>query len=172
MMYLDVSKAFVRPMISFPFEMDVPLDQQEVNGDSVTFDPVHVEGEYVMTDDEIHITGELTAVGHAPCAVCLTPVEVPVKVSFGETFRKDADENEDECFQYEGKRVPLDHMVLTLVMLNLPMRFKCPVECHADGELMAWNEAEKVWAEDEEEAPGTYRPFEGLDALLKGQQEQ
>lgn len=166
-MFLDVSKAFVRPMVSFPFEADVPMEPQEVNGDTVSFEPVHLEGSYVMTDDVIRVEGELTATAHAPCAVCLSSVDVPVKVAFEETFRKDANEEEDGVFRYEGKQLPLDYMVLTLVMLNLPMRFKCPHECSADGELKAWNEAETVWAEEVEEAQGTYRPFEGLAQLLE-----
>ena len=30
-MNLDVSKAFVRPMVEFPFEAEVPLEKQEIN---------------------------------------------------------------------------------------------------------------------------------------------
>jgi len=171
-MFLDVSKAFVRPMVDFPFEANVPLEPQEINGDLVSFDPVQLEGSYVMSDDVIRVQGKLTAVAHAPCAVCLNPVDVTVEMDFEETFRKDADEEEDGCFRYEGKQLPLGHMVLTLVLLNLPMRFKCPVECRADGELKAWNEAEKIWAEEEAENEGTYRPFEGLQQMLEADQKQ
>ena len=83
----------------------------------------------------------------------------------------DANETEDECFRYEGKSVPLDHMALTLVMLSLPMRFVCgSADCHAATELKAWNEAGKVWNEEPEDE-GTYRPFEGLDELLDSQKQ-
>ncbi len=166
-MTLDVSKAFVRPMISFPFEVDVPLANQQVNGDDVSFEPVHLEGAYELTDDRIRLVGKLHAVAHAPCAVCLNDVNVPIDVDFEETFRKDANEEEDGDFRYEGKVLDLQQMTLTLVMLNMPMRFKCEGECKADGELMAWNEAETVWAEEEEEPQGTYRPFEGLKDMLE-----
>ncbi len=166
-MTLDVSKAFVRPMIEFPFEVDVPLEIQQVNGDDISFDPVHMEGAYVMTDDRVRLKGTLHTVAHAPCAVCLSPVDIKMEVAFAETFRKDADEEEDGEFRFEGKILDLKHMTLTLVMLNLPMRFKCAGECKADGELKAWNEAETVWAEEEGQAQGTYRPFEGLAQLME-----
>ena len=171
-MYLDVSKGFMRPMEDFPFAVDVTLESQEVNGDQVTFDPVHLEGSYIVIDDTVRLSGELTTTAHAPCAVCLNPTEAAVNVEFEEIFRKDADEEEDGCFTYEGKLLPLEHMTLTLVMLNMPMRFKCPTECSADGELMVWNEAEKIWAEEEEEPQGTYRPFEGLAQMLEKDQKQ
>ena len=168
-MFLDVSKAFVRPMVDFDFAVEVPLDKQEVNGDEVTFDPVKMEGTYSMMDDMVRLEGVLETVAHAPCAVCLADASAPVRVEFAESFRKDADEEEDGFFKYEGKQLPLDHMTLTLVLLNMPMRFKCEGDCQAAAELKAWNEAETVWAEEEAEPQGTYRPFEGLQDLLNAQ---
>lgn len=168
-MFLDVSKAFVRPMVDFEFAVEVELEKQEVNGDEVTFDPVKLEGTYSMMDDMVRLEGRLSTVAHAPCAVCLADASAPVEVEFAESFRKDADEEEDGFFKYEGKQLPLDHMTLTLVLLNMPMRFKCDTECTAAAELKAWNEADTVWAEEEEEPQGTYRPFEGLQDLLDAQ---
>ena len=171
-MYLDVSKAFVRPMVDFEFEVEVPLDKQEINRDEVTFDPVKLKGQYSMMDDMVRLEGTLQTVAHAPCAVCLADASAPIEIEFAESFRKDADEEEDGFFKYEGKQLPLDHMTLTLVLLNMPMRFKCDSECQAAAELKAWNEAETVWAEEEEEPQGTYRPFEGLAQLLDEEQKK
>lgn len=170
-MKLDVSKAFVRPMVEFPFEVEVTLEKQEINGDEVTFDPVCIAGSYCMTDDVVRLEGTLRTVAHAPCAVCLAPAEAEVEVAFTESFHKDANEEEDGMFAYEGKQLPLDHMTLTLVLLNMPMRFKCADECTAAAELKAWNEAETVWAEEEAESQGTYRPFEGLKEMLEADHE-
>ena len=62
-------------------------------------------------------------------------------------------------------------MALTLVMLSLPMRFACgSADCHAAMELKAWNEDEKIWAQEADEG-GTYRPFEGLNELLDSQKQ-
>lgn len=171
-MKLDVSKAFVRPMVEFPFEVDVPLEPQEINGDTISFDPVHLVGSYRMTDDVVHLEGTLRTTAHAPCALCLAPAQADVEVEFEENFSKNANEEEDGQFQYEGKQLPLDHMTLTLVLLNLPMRFTCDTACSAAVELKAWNEAETVWAEEAEEPQGTYRPFEGLQQLLDEEQKK
>lgn len=171
-MFLDVSKAFVRPMVDFDFEVEVPLEKQKVNGDEVSFEPVKLKGQYSMMDDMVRVEGTLQTVAHAPCAVCLADASAPIEVEFAESFRKDADEEEDGFFKYEGKQLPLDHMTLTLVLLNMPMRFKCDTECEAAAELKAWNEAETVWAEEEDEPQGTYRPFEGLAQLLDEEQKK
>lgn len=163
-MVLDVSKAFVRPMEAFPFELEMPLEPQQIGGDEVRFEPVRLKGTYCMTDDTVRLEGTLQTTAHAPCAICLRPASAPVSISFGESFRKDANEEEDGLFRYEGKQLPLTHMVLTLVLLNLPMRFTCAVPCEPEGELKPWNEQDTVWAEEEE--GGTYRPFEGLKEML------
>ena len=172
-MNLDVTKAFVRPMEDFPFEVEVALDTQDVNGDQVSFDPVKIEGTFSMIDDVVTLQGELHTVAHAPCALCMETASAPVDVAFRETFRKDADEEEDGCFRYENKLLPLDHMTLTLVLLNMPMRFQCDHDCTGGAGLTAWDEQKTVWAEEDDgEQQGTYRPFEGLAQLLEEEQKE
>ena len=171
-MFLDVSKAFVRPMVDFEFEVEVSLDKQEVNGDEVTFDPVKLEGTYSMIDDVVTLEGNLRTMAYAPCALCMEEASAPVEVAFRETFRKDADEEEDGCFRYDSKLLPLEHMTLTLVLLNMPMRFQCDHDCTGGAGLTAWDEEKTVWAEEDDgEAQGTYRPFEGLADLLQNNEE-
>lgn len=172
-MNLDVTKAFVRPMEDFPFETEVVLGAQDINGDQVTFDPVRMSGVFSMIDDVVTLEGTLHTVAHAPCALCMEPASAPVDVEFRETFRKDADEEEDGCFRYDSKLLSLEHMTLTLVLLNMPMRFQCYHDCTGGAGLTAWDEEKTVWAEEEGgENQGTYRPFEGLADLLDNNQEQ
>ena len=167
-MQLDVTKAFVRPMEDFPFEVKVELEPQNINGDQVTFDPVVLEGVFSMMDDVVTLKGELRTVAYAPCALCMETASASIEVSFHETFRKDADEEEDGCFRYDNKLLPLNHMTLTLVLLNMPMRFQCDHDCTGGVGLTAWDEEKTVWAEEETgEVQGTYRPFEGLAQLLE-----
>lgn len=168
-MMLDVSKAFFRPMEDFPFETEVVLEKQDVNGDEIAFDPVQMQGTFSVIDDVVTLKGTLQTVAHAPCALCMEPASAKVEVSFTETFRKDADEEEDGCFRYENKQLPLEHMTLTLVLLNMPMRFTCDHDCTGGAGLTAWNEQDTVWAEEAEEPQGTYRPFEGLAQMLDEQ---
>ena len=166
-MFLDVTKAFVRPMEDFPFEVEVTLEKQDINGDEVTFDPVKITGVFSMIDDIVTLSGDLSTVAHAPCALCMETAAAPINVSFSETFRKDADEEEDGCFRYDNKLLPLERMTLTLVLLNMPMRFQCDNDCTGGVGLTAWDEQKTVWAEEDDgEAQGTYRPFEGLADLL------
>ncbi len=172
-MNLDVTKAFVRPMESFPFQVEVALEKQDVNGDQVSFDPVKMEGTFSMIDDVVTLEGELHTVAYAPCALCTETASAPVDVAFRETFRKDADEEEDGCFRYDNKLLPLDHMTLTLVLLNMPMRFQCDHDCTDGTGLTAWDEEKTVWAEEDGgEQQGTYRPFEGLAQLLEEEQKE
>lgn len=172
-MTLDVTKAFMHPMEKFPFETEVLLEMQNINGDEVTFDAVQIKGTYCKMDDEtIRLEGWLKTTVHAPCALCLENASADVELDFAETFRKDANENEDECFCYENRLLPLDHMTLTLVLLNMPMRFQCDHDCTGGAGLTAWDEEKTVWAEEEDQAQGTYRPFEGLAQLLEQEKEQ
>lgn len=171
-MNLDVSKAFVRPMEDFPFEVEVCVEPQDINGDQVTFDPVQMSGVFSMIDDVVTLEGELHTVAYAPCALCMETASALVDVEFRETFRKDADEEEDGCFRYDNKLLPLNHMTLTLLLLNMPMRFQCDHDCTGGAGLTAWDEEKTVWAEQENsEQQGTYRPFEGLADLLENNEE-
>lgn len=165
-MYLDVSKGFVSQETAFPYEAVVELPPQEVCGETVSFDPVRLAGKYTVYEDAVVLEGELETVAHGACSVCMEPAQAKIEVAFSERFRKDANEEEDDCFLYEGKKLPLEHMTLTLVLLNTPMRFDCGTGCAPAVELKPWNEAEKVWAETGEDTQDTYRPFEGLKDLL------
>ena len=165
-MYLDVSKGFVSQETAFPYDAVVELPPQEVCGETVSFDPVRLAGKYTVYEDAVVLEGELETVAHGTCSVCMEPAQAKIEVAFSERFRKDANEEEDDCFLYEGKQLPLEHMTLTLVLLNTPMRFDCGTGCTPAVELKAWNEAEKVWAEAGEDTQDTYRPFEGLKDLL------
>ena len=168
-MELDVSKALLSPGTEFPFTAQCSVPPQDVIGETVTFDPVSLAGMFSAMDGSIHLTGELSTTAHAACAMCLAPVRVPMSVGFDETFRKDANEIEDEAFRYEGGRVSLDQMTLTLLMLNLPMRFLCGDGC-TGGETLHRYQQEIFKSSCEEESP-TQRPFEALQRLLTKDEE-
>ena len=163
-MELDVSKAFLMPAKAFPFEAKVTLAPQEVGGETIAFDEAALQGSYSAYDDVIRLKGTLETVAHGACALCMRSAASPMSIAFEESFRKDANEIEDEAFRYEGKSVPLDHMTLTLVMLNLPMRFECVEGCEGSDELKAWKKANPV-SSDDIGAP-TQHPFEALQSLL------
>lgn len=168
-MELDISKALISPATEFPFAVELTVPPQDVIGETVAFDTVSLEGMYSALDGDIRLTGELKTTAHATCAMCLKPASAPMAIAFEETFRKDANEIEDEAFHYEGNKVTLDQLSLTLIMLNLPMRFLCEENCEG-------NEAYQAFKQDifksscEEESP-TQRPFEALQRLLTKDEE-
>ena len=168
-MELDVSKALLTPGTEYPFTAEVAVPPQDVVGEMVTFDPVLLKGSYSALDGTVRLAGELTTTAHAACAMCLTPTSVAMNVAFDEPFRKDANEIEDEAFHFEGNRVTLDQLALTLLMLNLPMRFLCEEDCAGSDELQAYRQ-EIFKSSCEEESP-TQRPFEALQHLLTKDEE-
>jgi uncharacterized protein len=168
-MELDVTKALFSPGTEFPFTATVPVPPQQVTGETVTFDAVTLTGAYGAMDGTVRLRGELATTAHAVCALCLGPAAVPLAIPFDERFRKDANELEDEDFRYEGDRVPLSHLALTLIMLNLPMRFLCKESCQGN---QAYRTYSKPFSQDaNQEEPQTQRPFEGLRELLDGDDE-
>ena len=168
-MELDVTKALLSPGTEFPFSAEVEVPSQDVTGELVTFDTVSLQGTYSALDETLRLAGELTTTAHAACAMCLKPANVPLAIGFGETFTKDANEIEDEAFHYEGSKVTLDQLALTLIMLNLPMRFLCKEDCEGSEEYQTFKQ-DIFKSSCEEESP-TQRPFEALQRLLTKDEE-
>ncbi len=169
-MELDVSRALLAPGTEFPFSAVETVPPQDVIGETVTFEPALLQGAYSAVDGAVRLTGKLTTTAHAMCALCMEPATVPLAVSFDEEFRKDVNELEDEAFRYEGKQVPLNQLTLTLIMLNLPMRFLCKRNCAGSKAYQALRK-ETPKSSCEEEEPRTQRPFEALQRLLKEDEE-
>ena len=168
-MELDVSKAFLSPGAEFPFEGMVSIAPQDVTGETVTFDEVSICGTFMVLEEKVHLRGTLETVAHGDCVMCMEKAAVPVHVSFMETFRKDANEMEEEDFSFNGKAVSLDQMTLTLVMLNLPMRFLCREDCRGSGELQAWQNESSPGSQ--EESTSVQHPFAALQSLLMKDEE-
>jgi uncharacterized protein len=137
-----------------------------VDHETVTFDKAVLTGAYSALDGAVHLTGWLRTAAHAACALCLEPVDYPMELEFRETFRKDAVETEDEDFRFEGSAITLDHLTLTLLMLNLPMRFLCEEPCSSSKETHSYGSISKSSCQED-----TQRPFEALKRLLKEDEE-
>jgi uncharacterized protein len=165
-MELDVTQALLRPGENFPFEAKVEVSPQNVDSETVSFDDVLLKGVYSAMDGAVQLKGDLSTTAHAPCAMCLGDVAFPMKLSFCENFRKDAVETEDEAFAYQGSKVSLDHLTLTLLMLNLPMRFLCSEACNGGEAMQAYSTISKSSCQED-----TQRPFEALKRLLEEDEE-
>jgi uncharacterized protein len=165
-MKLDVTQALLRPGDVFPFEAKVSISPQDVDSDQISFDDVLLAGSVTAMDGIVQLKGTLHTTAHASCAMCLGDVDHPMDLKFRESFRKDAVETEDEVFRYEGSEVLLDQMTLTLLMLNLPMRFLCREDCTGGEALKPYQKKSKSSCQED-----TQRPFEALKRLLEEDEE-
>ena len=174
-MLLDISRALRAPGEEIPFLHRDAIPPQEIFGDTVEFSDVTLTGFFSSLDDRLRLHGTLRAVAHGRCAGCLKPVEYRVETPFDETFirqtRLDRPEEEidgEEEWLYEGSKVELSHLAMTLAVLDLPIRFECSGGCPA---LMA------LPSEDDEESHACQKdmpdqhPFSALQQLLTKDQE-
>lgn len=173
-MKLDISSALRSPGTEIPFEHREEVPDQVIMGEVVRFTaPAVLSGTFLMAEDALVITGNLSAVAHAACARCLSPVEYRVHVPFQETFTsaKRGDDSGQDPWEapqtYEGHSVELNQMVLTLTLLELPMRFLCETGCDriAQGE-------KDLSGKNNEETSADASPFLALKQLLTKDQEE
>lgn len=134
-MLLDVSRALRTPGEYFPFVHHETIPPQDIYGEQVTFDePVVLEGRFSMSGNDLTLEGELSATAHSRCCNCLEPAQVNLKVPFREVFTKvdrfseDAEDDPDRLV-FSGSKVELDHLTLTLAVLELPIRILCRPDC-------------------------------------------
>lgn len=164
-MKLDVSTALRTPGQEYAFHERQAMAPVEVLGETVTLDDIEVSGTFqTMEDGSVTVDGMLKTTAHARCANCLAPASAEVTATFRETFVRGGDPEDDETFAYDGYFVDLDHMVMTYLLLEMPMRFVCGEQCPGMG---AWVEGDsEISLYREGELPKTQRPFAGLQQLL------
>lgn len=135
-MLLDITPALRAPGEEIPFVHRDAIPPQEIFGDEVTFSQVLLTGRYSVTDERLRLWGKLTAVAHGRCAGCLKGVDYQVEAPFDESFvrvsrRPEGEEipGEEPEWTYEGAKVELSHLAMTLAVLDLPIRFECGDDC-------------------------------------------
>ena len=171
-MLLDISRALRAPGEEIPFQHRDEIPPQEIFGETVTFDPPLLSGFFSVTGDSLRIWGKLTCTAHGHCAGCLKEVKSQVEAPFDEVFVRlgryplEEKEPEEEQMVYEGSKVELSHLALTLTLLELPMRFICGEDCPA---LKAMEPGETPSA-CQEDMPDQH-PFSALQQLLNKDQE-
>lgn len=172
-MLLDVSRAMRTPGENFFFVHHEHIAPQDIGGEMVSFeDPVILEGHFSMSGVELTLDGVLTATAHSRCCNCLEPAQVNLKVPFHEVFTKvdrpttEMEEDDPDRLVFTGSKVELEHLALTLALLDLPIRILCKEDC--DGyKYMAPKSAQS------NEEPQRDNPFAVLQKLLtKDQNDQ
>ena len=172
-MYLDVSKALRAPGEEFPFFHQETIPPQESFGDVVTFDePVLMTGHYMIAGDSLRIEGRLEAIAHARCVLCLQDVAYPISVQFDEIYthvdRKTEDMTEEfDRLAFDGSKVDLSQLAMTLAVLELPIRFECQGGCKDDSS----DRPDHYLAHACQKESPTEHPFSALQQLLTKDQE-
>lgn len=173
-MLLDVSRAMRMPGEVFSFVHHECIPPQDICGEEVTFDePVVLEGRFSMSGVDLTIEGTLTATAHSRCCNCLEMATVPLKVPFHEVFTKidryvasEQEEDDPDRLVFTGSKVELEHLSLTLALLELPIRILCKPDCEGYKDM-----APAFTADRDEEAKE--HPFSVLQKLLtKDQNDQ
>lgn len=175
-MLLDISRALRAPGEEIFFEHSDCIPPQEIFGEEITFTDVLLKGHFSMAGESLHIQGVLTAVANAVCAGCLKPVAHRIEVDFDEIYTRISrypqqeetrDEEDDERLEFEGSKVDLAHLALTLAVLELPMRFTCGDDCEALSQLQPDDNTTHACQKD---MPDQH-PFSALQQLLTKDQE-
>ena len=162
-MKLDVSNALMHPGQEYSFNGLQAIANQEITGETVTFDDCTVKGTY-LADDEGNVTieGQLSTTVHAHCALCLEEAELSVSNDYNETFVRNGDMEDDEIFAYEGHEIDLEKLIMSYTVMALPIRFLCREDCPG----LAYNDRETV-----NDDPDIQYPFAGLKDLLNHDEE-
>lgn len=175
-MLLDVSRALRMPGEVFPFLHREEIAPQEIFGETVTFSVAALAGHFSMAGESLHLWGEMTVTAHGHCAGCLKPVDDEMKIPFDEIFvrqegrypqTENADQDEDERLVFEGSKVELSQLALTLAVLELPMRFECKEGCQTLAEMQPDIQPTHACQKD---MPDQH-PFSALQQLLTKDQE-
>ncbi len=175
---LDVSDALKNPGVPVPFDLDEVLEPQMIFGETITFDRVRLLGNSVFEENNLRIQGDLTTKAHGRCAACGNPVTLDLKVPFDEIYVRltrqmkihQSEESEifgEEQLVFEGSKVELHHLVLTLILLELPIRFECFPMC---GEMAQARSGVKSMNACQKELPDQH-PFSALQQLLTKDEE-
>jgi len=174
---LDISRALRAPGEDFPFLHRDEIPPQDVFGETITFHDVLLSGHYSFAGESLHLRGTLTAMADGVCGGCLQPVRYPIEVEFDEIFTRQSryaqveEENfldEEERLMFEGSKVELSHLALTLAVLELPMRFTCGDACPALDAMQP--DDENSTHACQKDMPDQH-PFSALQQLLTKDQE-
>ena len=174
-MKLDISEALRRPGETFSFTHTPHIEPQDIMGDIITFDPVRMEGSFTQNDGKLHLKGRMATIAHGTCAKCLEAAHYQINLSFHEIFSRKGERDEEEeddldqtdRLAFDGPQLAVDQLALTLVVLELPMRFLCKEECEGLPGITQMNRE----ADADQDELTTQHPFSALQQLLNKDQE-
>jgi uncharacterized protein len=138
-MRLDVSDIKLEAGAHKRFPLSVQLDSVlESDGQEIRFGPFDGEGEIWNIDGRLLVSASVSGEVEMVCSRCLSPVTVPLEVSFEEEFIEgdpesvpEADEEEEvrAVSFFQGDEIDLTEALRENILLELPMKPLCREEC-------------------------------------------
>ena len=138
--------------------------------------PVELEGICWTSGGVFVVQGTRAAAYTARCSRCLRPVPARMHVEVEEEFARQESEDNPDRYLISGTAIDLTQMVEDTILLHLPMRHLCNINCKglcpvcgADRNI---TQCSCGRAEDPAPPEGTQRPFEMLKTLLRDDEEE
>ncbi len=172
-LFMDISAALRANGEEIPFRHRDEIPPQPILGETITFTDVALTGFCSAQDHNLRLRGQFHATAHARCSYCLKTMEFPISVPFDEVFARvtkwdppEEPTEEGERLVYEGSKVDLSHLALTLAVLEMPIRFLCGEECEVFRAVQADDDSPNAC----QKVPDQH-PFSALQQLLTKDQE-
>nr|WP_122011628.1 YceD family protein [Maliibacterium massiliense] len=130
-MILDISQAIKDQGAALRFSFCEDWAPLDIAPDTVTFvGPVAVQGQAVCAKDgAVAVTGSIHLRRSEQCVRCTKPFERDYDIAFQETFVKETDEADPDCYLYRAEALDLDKMVEDNIILSMPMQSLCSQDC-------------------------------------------
>jgi len=132
---IDIKRA---PGMHKDVPIQIQLDPVEIGGQQIRFDePFTGQAEIWNSGENLLVRAKLAGEAQVPCSRCLTTFTSPFKVTFEEEFIEGLP-SEDEDVEaldertvtyYEGDEIDLTESLRDNVLLELPMKPICRVDC-------------------------------------------
>lgn len=128
----DLSGLLSKKFNELSIDEECTLAEVDRGGDKILFSqPIHVKGILTqLEEDVVYFSGKLSAVADTVCGRCLSPVQEPVNIEFGEIVYADGKEEDyDLISEPEGEIFDVEEFIENLLVLKLPMKFLCDEDC-------------------------------------------
>lgn len=139
--------------------------------------PVTFTGESRAQEDVFIVEGTLSVRYQALCARCMKPVEAGLQIDVLEEFSRTASEENPDRYLFQGTAIDLTQLVEDSILLHLPMRHLCDVNCKglcpvcgADRNVTQCSCGAAEGAEDVDD--DVQHPFAVLKTLLRDNEEE
>lgn len=135
-MKLNLSKLLDGSIYKVSFDEQLDLNSIKIKGREIKFTkPVLVKGEVYKTEEGLYSIARVEYEYLENCSRCLEEFNNKIETEFsGKVVEKSKDyssEQEDEDFviYYDGKEVDIRDTIINSILLSIPMKSLCKIDC-------------------------------------------